>query len=61
MGQVCTLLSVFIIKVDDNWPLTAVFVRFRLNSKLREQERELFKMRDDIQLLQVNLHRRATL
>lgn len=36
--------------------LMAVFVCFlRLNSKIREEERELFKMKDSIQLLQVNL------
>ena len=31
------------------------FVCFRLNSKIREDERELFKLNDSVQLLQVNL------
>lgn len=30
-------------------------VRFRLNAKVREGERELFKAKDGIQLIEVNL------
>ncbi len=46
-------ISVFIIKLL-NRTLTAVFVCFRLSFKIREKDRELFKMRDSIQLIQVN-------
>lgn len=41
-------------KVDTNGCF-CVCVYFRLNSKIREEERELFKMKDSIQLLQVKL------